>query len=120
MIINKKLKRINTKNKNNNGMGNEIILENFQKFCDKYPYLTKLVKTPIVPGLNDTEEDVQAIIDYLKGKQNVEYEPLPYETLPYHRLGTSKYEYIGREYPLGEVKLYEEKTDKINKLVENM
>lgn len=103
------------KHKEYTGVPNELILENFQKVCEKYPNLSKLVRTPIIPGFNDTEEDVKAVIEFLKDKPNVKY-----ELLPYHRLGTPKYEYIDKEYPLGEAKLDEEKMKELNKLVENM
>ena len=36
----------------------------------------------------------------LKGYANVTF-----EALPYHRLGTQKYAFLGREYPMGEVSL---------------
>lgn len=93
---------------------NDLILNNFTKICEKYPELPKLVRTPIIPGFNDNEEDVKAIIEFIKDKPNVKYEPLPY-----HRLGSPKYEYIGRDYPLGEIKLDENKMDTIRSLVKN-
>ncbi len=87
------------KHKEFTGKGNEKILENFEAVRETYPKLTIRVRTPVVPGFNDTEVDIQAIVDYIKDK-NVEY-----ELLPYHRLGTQKYTNIGRDYPLGDVSL---------------
>jgi pyruvate formate lyase activating enzyme len=81
------------------GYGNERILENFITIRETYPKLPIRVRTPVVPGFNDTKEDIQAIVDFLKGK-NVEF-----ELLAYHRLGTQKYINIGRDYLLGEISL---------------
>lgn len=81
------------------GQDNVRILENFKAVCESYPKLPIRVRTPIIPGFNDTEEDIQAIVDCIEG-MNVEY-----EVLPYHRLGTQKYLNTGREYMLGDVSL---------------
>jgi pyruvate formate lyase activating enzyme len=92
-----------TKHKEVTGHGNERILENFSAIREIYPKLPIRVRTPVIPGFNDTEEDIQAIVDFLKDK-NVEF-----ELLAYHRLGTQKYINIGREYPLGEISLDNDK-----------
>lgn len=81
------------------GHGTEHIHKNLKAVREAFPKLNIRVRTPIVPGFNDTEEDIQAIVDFLQDL-NVEYEPLPY-----HRLGTQKYLNAGREYLLGEVSL---------------
>lgn len=79
--------------------GNEVILENFKAVREAYPNLPIRVRTPVVPGFNDTAEEIQAIVDFLEGF-NVEF-----ELLPYHRLGTQKYTNIGISYPLGDISL---------------
>jgi pyruvate formate lyase activating enzyme len=86
------------------GVSNKLILENFEKMCQKFPNLSILVRTAIVPGFNDTEEDVFAIVDFIKGRPNVGFEPLAY-----HRFGQPKYEYTGRKYLLAEMKADEAK-----------
>lgn len=86
------------------GVSNQKILTNFKKMCEKFPSLPKLVRTPVVPGFNDTKEDVLAIANFIKGLPNVRY-----ELLAYHRLGQPKYEYLSRDYLLGSDKLSEEK-----------
>lgn len=85
------------------GKGNERIIENFVAIRKTYPKLKIRVRTPVIPGFNDTKEDIQAIVDFLIDK-NVEY-----ELLPYHRLGTQKYINIGRDYPLGDIALDNDK-----------
>ncbi|AGK95960.1 (2S)-3-sulfopropanediol dehydratase activating enzyme [Clostridium pasteurianum] len=94
---------------------NELILDNFIKLCEKFPKLNKLVRTPVIPGFNDSEEDIEEIVNFLKGKPNVSY-----ELLAYHRLGEPKYEYIDRQYPMDEVKLDMEKMKKLKVIAETI
>jgi pyruvate formate lyase activating enzyme len=75
------------------------MLENFKAVREAYPKLPIRIRTPVVPGFNDTKEDIQAIVDFIKGL-NVEF-----ELLPYHRLGTQKYTNLGLTYPLRDVSL---------------
>ena len=84
-------------------VGNELILANFKAVREAFPKLHIRVRTPVIPGFNDTKEDIQAIVDFLKD-DHVEY-----ELLPYHRLGTQKYTNLGLNYPLGDIALDNEK-----------
>ncbi|MDO5537204.1 MAG: radical SAM protein, partial [Desulfovibrionaceae bacterium] len=83
------------------GMPNKQILANLQALCREYPDKPILVRTPIIPGFNNTPEAVTAIAEFI--------EPLgdhvEYEMLPYHRLGTQKYEFLDRPAPMGDVVL---------------
>lgn len=88
------------KHKKYTGVSNKIILDNFEKLCDEFPNIEKLVRTPIIPGFNDNIEDIKKINQFIEGKPNTKY-----ELLPYHRLGTPKYENLGREYLMKEEKL---------------
>lgn len=76
------------------GVGNELILKNFTRLCEEFPDLPLMVRTPVIPGFNDTEEDILAIREFISRRPNVRY-----ELLPYHRMGQPKYEYIGKRYP---------------------
>ena len=82
------------------GVGNELILANLKKLVETFPELPVQVRTPVIPGFNDDEETARSIGKLLKGYANVSF-----EALPYHRLGTQKYAFLGREYPMGEVSL---------------
>ncbi|NEG96982.1 glycyl-radical enzyme activating protein [Bifidobacterium sp. SMB2] len=86
------------------GFGNKRILDNFSRLCADHPEIPKLVRTPIIPGFNDSREGVAAIIDFLHGlggrEANITYQPLKY-----HRFGEGKYHALGRDYPMGSVKL---------------
>jgi pyruvate formate lyase activating enzyme len=92
------------KHKEFTGVSNKLIIDNFEKMCESFPHLKILVRTPIVPGVNDTEEDISAIVNFIKGRPSVSY-----ELLVYHRLGQPKYEYLGRKYLFGEIKADEGK-----------
>ena len=94
------------------GKGNEKILSNFERLCRDYPHINKKVRTPVIPGFNDSAEEILKILDFIKDKPNVSYEPLPY-----HSFGRGKYKALGREYPMGYVKLENGIIDEINKVV---
>ena len=91
------IKHLNSeKHKEWTGQGNETILDTFKKMREAHPNTPCIARTPIIPGFNDTEEDIIAIRDFVKQFPNTAY-----EVLRYHRYGTTKYEFIGRDYPLG-------------------
>jgi len=73
---------------------NEPILSNFEQLCTDFPALPKLVRTPIIPGFNDSAEAIEEILAFIKEKPNVSF-----ERLPYHRFGIPKYVALGRKYP---------------------
>ena len=98
------IKSLNSeKHKEWTGVGNEGILDTFTKMRKAHPEVHCVARTPIVPGFNDTEEDIIAIRDFVKQFPNTEY-----EVLKYHRYGSTKYEFIGRDYPLGSEELSDE------------
>jgi pyruvate formate lyase activating enzyme len=92
------------KHKSYTGVSNERILANFKRLRSEFPDLHILVRIPLIPGLNDTEEEIAEILGFLQGMQNITY-----ELLPYHRMGQSKYEFLGRPYPMADVKLGDER-----------
>lgn len=81
------------------GGSNRQILENLTRVRKKYPYLPIKVRTPLIPGVNNTREDIQEIIEFLKDKA------VEYELLKYHRLGLPKYDSLNRLYPMGDTDL---------------
>ena len=93
------------------GVGNERILENFKKLKEKYPSLPTRVRTPVVPGVNDTKEDIFAIRNFIKDYPNVEY-----ELLKYHKYGQQKYEYIGKEYTMPDVSVDDAYFEELKKI----
>ncbi len=74
------------------GFKNNLILRNaFMLSKTRKPLI---VRIPIIPGVNDSVSEVEAIAKFLKDFPNLEY----LELLPFHRLGESKYHALGREY----------------------
>ncbi len=99
------------KHKEWTGAGNERILENLYLARKVRPDLKIRVRTPVIPGVNDNEEELKEISRIAR---DVGAE---YEILKYHRLGVSKYEGLGRVYPMGEVTLSEERFEELKKEV---
>ncbi len=102
------------KHKKGVGVGNKLILENLQRLCRRSTGLRVTVRTPVIPGLNDSLEEIEAIANFV--------ESLPgscqYELLPYHGFGEPKYRQLGMEYPLRDLKPpTEEQMDRLRKIV---
>lgn len=88
------------KHRSGTGVGNELILENFEQVCRACPDLRILVRTPVIPGFNDTQDDIRAIVAFLPKRDR-----LTYELLPYHRMGQPKYQFLKRPFPMGNANL---------------
>ncbi len=99
------------KHKEATGVDNTLILENFRRVMEAFPKLSVCVRTPVIPGVNDTPEDIEAILDFLRP-----YPRVTYELLAYHRLGTQKYAFLDREVPMGDVVLDEARMTPLRKL----
>jgi pyruvate formate lyase activating enzyme len=78
------------------GAGNERILDNLHRLREAFPELPVVVRTPVVPGFNDSPAEIRAICDFLRDLPG----PPRYELLPYHRFGEPKYRKLGEAYPL--------------------
>lgn len=74
------------------GVPNERILANARRLGEQPQPL--IVRTPIVPGVNDTPADVATIADFVAGLPNLLY----YELLPYHPMAKSKYRSLDLDY----------------------
>ena len=76
--------------------GNATILQNIRALKAVNPNFT--VRTPLIPGINDSTECIAAACAFLKdcGVDAI-------ELLPYHTLGLSKYAALGRDYALAEI-----------------
>lgn len=73
------------------GIGNEEIKENLRKA--NALGIPMIIRTPIVPGVNDTQDNVSQTAAFLRELENV----TAYELLPYHPLGISKATALGME-----------------------
>jgi pyruvate formate lyase activating enzyme len=80
------------------GVSNKRILENFKKAYETFPNTEFVARTPLIPGVNDDEEHIRAVLEFIRPHKNV----IEYELLPYHRFGLSKYEFLGKVYELAD------------------
>jgi len=104
------------KHKEKTGQTGEHIRENLVKIKEKYPKMKIRVRTPVIPGFNDTVEDIRAIINFV---DSLPGEKCEYEALPFHRMGQPKYTNLGKIYPYADiVKLDDDLVDGIKKLEE--
>jgi len=76
---------------------NQLILKNIERVSrlERRPAL--IIRFPLIPGINDSEENVNAtakfMVETLGGINRL-------DILPYHQLGTAKYDALDREYKL--------------------
>lgn len=106
------LKGLNSaRHQENTGAGNEEILRTFEHL--RATNKPVIVRAPLVPGYNDSPEELAALGLLLRESPNVERVDL----MPYHEYGVSKYEEIGLAYPLtGKVEPYTQ--DQVRQLLE--
>jgi pyruvate formate lyase activating enzyme len=79
--------------KRHTGVDNRLILENALKLAERgIPVIVRLV---ILPGLNDSYEEIRSRLGFIQELSNVKQVDL----LPYHKLGVAKYERLGKMYP---------------------
>ena len=74
------------------GLGNERIKENIRRLCAVHEDV--LVRTPVIPGLNDLDEDIARIAAFLSG---MERRPKA-ELLAFHGICVGKYKSLNRKY----------------------
>jgi len=75
------------------GQSNELILENLE-FLNRSG-ASIVLRCPLVPGVNDTEEHLQSITRISNELEHI----TEVELLPYHNYGEHKYAQTGREAP---------------------
>jgi len=80
------------------GVSNELILENAQRIASSDTRLS--VSIPIVPQINDDEENIERTGKFLASLKKVKWVSL----LPYHRMGVDKYENLGKPFRLKDTK----------------
>jgi glycyl-radical enzyme activating protein len=82
------------------GVDNGLILENVKKIAERE--ISFIVRVPLIPGCNDSAENLQDLARFVTelGKGKV-------DLLPYHQLGVRKYERLRRCYELDGSQLFE-------------
>ena len=75
------------------GKSNDQILSNIQRLAEMdFPLM---LRTPIIPGVNDDAQSIRAIAAFIAGLQK----KIPLELLPFNNLCTEKYASMNRSYP---------------------
>lgn len=87
------------KHKKYTGVENSRILDNIRRAGAGMANLKLVVRRPLIPGINDTEEELTALGQFLSELPGVDHLQL----LPYHRLGTDTYRKLGLPYQLSGV-----------------
>lgn len=78
------------------GVPNTRVIRNIQAACEQHPDV--LIRIPLIPGFNDSEQDGEAFVSLLKefaARPNVRT-----ELLTYHEFGKAKWQQCGLEYKM--------------------
>lgn len=75
------------------GVNNDHIKENLQRLAATGVDI--LVRMPLIPGVNDSLDDMRETLDFLQSAGVKRF-----DLLPYHQLGVGKYASTGRDYAM--------------------
>ncbi len=81
------------------GATNARVLEAARRLADTG--IPLLLRTPVIPGVNDTEADLLALADFvraLRRRRGPDAPPIRYELLAFHQMAEEKYHSLGRDY----------------------
>jgi pyruvate formate lyase activating enzyme len=90
-----------TKHKELTGVDNRLILENARMIASMGKPM--IIRVPLIPGHNDSKENIKALAEFMLslGLKRI-------DLLPYHSLGKIKYQRLGTEYKLSDLKPFAE------------
>lgn len=74
------------------GVSNKIILKNLDILCASQTHF--FIRVPLIPGVNDTRQDMRAICEAIKGADNL----VRVELLRYNKMAGAKYPMLGLTY----------------------
>lgn len=72
-----------------------LVLLNLEKLTASHNNV--IIRIPVIPGFNHTEEEMKDFIDYISSLKTIS----EIHFIPYHTLGKEKYRMLGREYTFG-------------------
>lgn len=75
------------------GMDNHLLLSNIRKLSECN--IPMIVRTPLIPGATDSDENLLSIAEFLSHQKNIRY----YELLNFNPLGESKYKSLQKPNP---------------------
>lgn len=103
------------KHQKNTGVSNDLILSNLERLSAMGKPI--IIRLPLIPGCNDSEEDINRVAEFLSEKRSVQRIDL----LPYHNFGTVKYIQLGKDYKLSALRPHpDEYIDKIKNIFMNL
>ena len=90
------------------GVGNKLILENLRMIVNSGTPV--IIRVPLIPKHNDSDENMQDLAKLMNelGLKRI-------DLLPYHEFGKNKYERLGLQYKLGDLKPHTEEQVKQKK-----
>lgn len=100
------------RHRENTGRPNHVILENLHMLSDLRKPL--IIRIPVIPGYNDSDENLTAVADLLSELKSVER----VDILPEHEFGRVKYEQLDKEYLLQPCPVSEERQEAIRAMFE--
>ena len=96
------------------GVHNKVILQNAERVLSMKAKPV-IIRIPVIPGLNDSEENIRDTAKFVSNSGGKVI-----ELLPYHRLGVHKYKQYGMKYKLNAVSSpTSERIEKLRKIVES-
>jgi len=99
------LKHMNSEiHKKLTAVDNKCILENLKKLAVKERTYELWVRFPLIPGLNDDDENLSQMVQWLSSLESID----GVDILPFHQLGRGKYGILGKDYLLSEIKAPDE------------
>lgn len=94
------------------GVSNHRILSNARSISNEN--IPMIIRVPVVPGINDSLENINAIVQFVRTLKSLRY----MELLPYHTLGKGKYSTLGMQYALeGVMPPEEEHLEKLKQII---
>jgi pyruvate formate lyase activating enzyme len=82
------------KHEEHTGVGNESILKNIRNISQQGKPIW--IRIPLIPGYNDSKENLHRIAEFVKPLMSVEKVVL----LPYNKAASAKYKFIGKKHEL--------------------
>ena len=81
------------------GVSNKLILSNARSVSERN--IPLYIRVPVIPGYNDSEENIRATCEFAQGLSSV----VELGLVPLHHLGEARYDSLNRPYPIANVPL---------------
>jgi pyruvate formate lyase activating enzyme len=96
------------------GVSNELILSNALSVSKRK--IPLYIRVPVIPGYNDSEENIRATCEFVRGLTSV----VSIDLLPLHHLGKARYNSLNISYPIADIPLIPDSAlDNVKRLVES-